>query len=279
MNARRILSLAIGLATAPAAFTALAQEAEPAKPAPAGGGNGLTELSDDELGDMRGRYTASSNTVAWFGVTMVSTWQTQAGQQLKSSMTVTMDGRAPGKPTVTFQPHVSITAIDAPSPIPSGQREIDNAGLANVSGVVQSVQVAGDGNVAQNTAQITVRQQQEVPESPPADSLALAAASDASTPQAIAASSIATSAAGMTATALLEDNAARVLLQIDGQGAVEQWVSHSGMGQTIQLAVDGHQASNWMELDLVRSSSQGRAALGQNVAQAISLSRGIAIGY
>ncbi|KAF1697632.1 hypothetical protein CSC65_01465 [Pseudoxanthomonas daejeonensis] len=258
-------------------MSALAQDAPPAAPQ---GGSGLTELTDEEMGDMRGRYTVSSNTVAWFGVTMVSTWQTQAGQQLKSSMTVTMDGRAPGKPTVTFQPHVSITAVDAPSPIPSGQREIDNAGLANVSGVVQSVQVAGDGNVAQNTAQITVREQQEAPASPPADSLALAAAPDASTPHAIAATSIATtSAAGMTATALLEDNAARVLLQIDGQGAVEQWVSHSGMGQTIQLAVDGHQASNWMELDLVRNSSQGRAALGQNVAQAISLSRGIAIGY
>jgi hypothetical protein len=278
MNGKRILSLAIGLATAPAAVSAMAQDAPSA--APQGGGSGLTELTDEEMGDMRGRYTVSSNTVAWFGVTMVSTWQTQAGQQLKSSMTVTMDGRVPGKPTVTFQPHVSITAVDAPSPIPSGQREIDNAGLANVSGVVQSVQVAGDGNIAQNTAQITVREQQEVPASPPAESLALVAAPDTSATPAIAASSIATtSAAGMTATALLEDNAARVLLQIDGQGAVEQWVSHSGMGQTIQLAVDGHQASNWMELDLVRNTSQGRAALGQNVAQAISLSRGIAIGY
>jgi hypothetical protein len=301
MNGKRILSLAIGLATAPAAMSALAQDAPPAAPQ-GGSGSGLTELTDEEMGDMRGRYTVSSSTVAWFGVTMVSTWQTQAGQQLKSSMTVTMDGRQPGKPTVTFQPHVSITAVDvtAPAPAPAdGQREIDNAGLANVNGVVQSVQVAGDGNAAQNTAQIIVREQPEPPAAAPSgESSALAAGSGpppaapiAAAPEpvaapspvaapAVAATTIATtSAAGMTATALLEDNAARVMLQIDGQGAVEQWISHSGMGQTIQLAVDGHQASNWMELDLVRNTSQGRAALGQNVAQAIALSRGIAIGY
>lgn len=293
MNGKRILSLAIGLATAPAAMSALAQDAPPAAPQ-GGSGSGLTELTDEEMGDMRGRYTVSSNTVAWFGVTMVSTWQTQAGQQLKSSMTVTMDGRQAGKPTVTFQPHVSITAVDATAPaLAGGQREIDNAGLANVNGVVQSVQVAGDGNAAQNTAQIIVREQPEPPAAAPSsESSALAAGSGsppaapiAAAPEPVAAPAIAattiatTSAAGMTATALLEDNAARVMLQIDGQGAVEQWISHSGMGQTIQLAVDGHQASNWMELDLVRNTSQGRAALGQNVAQAIALSRGIAIGY
>jgi hypothetical protein len=34
-----------------------------------------------------------------------------------------------------------------------------------------------------------------------------------------------------------------------------------------------------MELDVVRNTSQGRTVLGQNVAQAIALSRGIAVGY
>ncbi|KAF1691277.1 hypothetical protein [Pseudoxanthomonas koreensis] len=265
MNGKRILRLAIGLAATPVALPVLAQEAERPPPVPVGNGSGLVELSDEEMGDMRGRYTVSSNTVAWFGVTMVSTWQNDAGQQLTSSMTVTMDVRQPGKPVVTFQPHVSITAIDAPPPPPSGQREIDNAGLANVTGVVQSVQVAGDGNVAQNTAQITVTERQAPPEAPPAG---------------LAASTVATaSAPGMNAVASVENNIARVLLQIDGHGAVEQWISRSGMGQTIQLATDGQQVSNRMELDLVRNTSQGRAALGQNVAQAIALSRGIAIGY
>ncbi|MBO9718046.1 MAG: hypothetical protein J7507_14905 [Pseudoxanthomonas sp.] len=274
MNGKRTLCIAIGLATAPAALPAWAQQqAEPgATPAPAA--SGLTELTDEEMGDMRGRYTVSSNTVAWFGVTMVSTWQTQAGQQLASTMTVTMDGRQPDKPVVTFEPHVSITAVDAPAPTqaPSGQREIDNAGLANVTGVTQSVQVAGDGNVAHNTANITIRDEPAQESAAPAAASVLAPAAQSTT--------IATASAnGMSAVAQLENNAARVLLQIDGQGAVEQWISGSGMGQTIQLAADGHQASNWMELDVVRNTSQGRTVLGQNVAQAIALSRGIAVGY
>ena len=158
MNGKRTLCIAIGLATAPAALPAFAQAQALPSPAttPA---TGLTELTDEEMGDMRGRYTVSNNTVAWFGVTMVSTWQNQAGQQLTSSMKVTMDARTPDKPVVSFQPHVSITTVDVAPPSPDGQREIDNAGLANVTGVTQSIQVAGDDNAAHNVAKVTVRDQ------------------------------------------------------------------------------------------------------------------------
>ena len=273
MNGKRTLCIAVGLATAPVALPALAQQAPAVAPQPSA--SGLQELTDEEMGDMRGRYTVSSNTVAWFGVTMVSTWQAQNGTQLQSSMKVTMDIRRPDAPKVTFQPHVSITAVDAPSPTPSGQREIDNAGLANVTGVTQAVQVAGDANAAHNVAVVTVR---DVPAETEAAVGAVRQPLEAS--PASAASTITTaSVSGMNAVAQLDGNAVRVLLQIDGQGAVEQWINRSGMGQTIQLAADGHQASNWMELEVVRNTSQGRSVLGQNVAQAIALSRGIAIGY
>ena len=284
MNGKRTLCIAIGLATAPAALPAFAQAQALPSPAttPA---TGLTELTDEEMGDMRGRYTVSNNTVAWFGVTMVSTWQNQAGQQLTSSMKVTMDARTPDKPVVSFQPHVSITTVDVAPPSPDGQREIDNAGLANVSGVTQSIQVAGDDNAAHNVAKVTVRDQ--VPNGEGAAPAGAEPAASADVVPAIAVpdpvasqATIATaSAAGMNAVAQLDGNAARVLLQIDGQGAVEQWINRSGMGQTIMLSSDGQTASNWMELDIVRNTSQARAGVAQNVAQAIALSRGIAVGY
>lgn len=284
MNGKRTLCIAIGLATAPAALPAFAQAQALPSPAttPA---TGLTELTDEEMGDMRGRYTVSNNTVAWFGVTMVSTWQNQAGQQLTSSMKVTMDARTPDKPVVSFQPHVSITTVDVAPPSPDGQREIDNAGLANVTGVTQSIQVAGDDNAAHNVAKVTVRDQ--VPNGEGAAPAGAEPAASADVVPAIAVpdpvasqATIATaSAAGMNAVAQLDGNAARVLLQIDGQGAVEQWINRSGMGQTIMLSSDGQTASNWMELDIVRNTSQARAGVAQNVAQAIALSRGIAVGY
>ncbi len=284
MNGKRTLCIAIGLATAPAALPAFAQAQALPSPAttPA---TGLTELTDEEMGDMRGRYTVSNNTVAWFGVTMVSTWQNQAGQQLTSSMKVTMDARTPDKPVVSFQPHVSITTVDVAPPSPDGQREIDNAGLANVSGVTQSIQVAGDDNAAHNVAQVTVRDQVPTGEgaapagAEPAASADVVPAIAVPDPVALQATIATASAAGMNAVAQLDGNAARVLLQIDGQGAVEQWINRSGMGQTIMLSSDGQTASNWMELDIVRNTSQARAGVAQNVAQAIALSRGIAVGY
>lgn len=284
MNGKRTLCIAIGLATAPAALPAFAQAQALPSPAttPA---TGLTELTDEEMGDMRGRYTVSNNTVAWFGVTMVSTWQNQAGQQLTSSMKVTMDARTPDKPVVSFQPHVSITTVDVAPPSPDGQREIDNAGLANVTGITQSIQVAGDDNAAHNVAQVTVRDQVPTGEgaapagAEPAASADVMPAIAVPDPVASQATIATASAAGMNAVAQLDGNAARVLLQIDGQGAVEQWINRSGMGQTIMLSSDGQTASNWMELDIVRNTSQARAGVAQNVAQAIALSRGIAVGY
>ena len=283
MNARRTLCVAIGLASAPVALPALAQQsADGVRAAPV---SGLTELSDEEMGDMRGRYTVSNNTVAWFGVTMVSTWQNQAGQQLTSSMKVTMDARTPDKPVVSFQPHVSITTVDVAPPSPDGQREIDNAGLANVTGITQSIQVAGDDNAAHNVAKVTVRDQVPTGEgaapagAEPAASADVVPAIAVPDPVALQATIATASAAGMNAVAQLDGNAARVLLQIDGQGAVEQWINRSGMGQTIMLSSDGQTASNWMELDIVRNTSQARAGVAQNVAQAIALSRGIAVGY
>lgn len=284
MNGKRTLCIAIGLATAPAALPAFAQAQALPSPAttPA---TGLTELTDEEMGDMRGRYTVSNNTVAWFGVTMVSTWQNQAGQQLTSSMKVTMDARTPDKPVVSFQPHVSITTVDVAPPSPDGQREIDIAGLANVTGVTQSIQVAGDDNAAHNVAQVTVRDQVPTGEgaapagAEPAASADVVPAIAVPDPVASQATIATASAAGMNAVAQLDGNAARVLLQIDGQGAVEQWINRSGMGQTIMLSSDGQTASNWMELDIVRNTSQARAGVAQNVAQAIALSRGIAVGY
>lgn len=252
--------LAIGLVAAPV-LPAWAEQAAAEAP-----GRGLTELSDEELGDMRGRYTVGGDQVAWFGVTMVSTWATDNGRQVEGRLQLSMDLRDPERPRVSFQPHVSITAGDAPEPA-AGQRHIDGAGLRNASGMVQSVQLAGDGNRARNQASLRVR------ELDPAE-LANAPANPVQ-----GASSASQGLGGIQATAALGAQSARVLLQIDGQGAVEQWIGASGMGQSIQLATDGHAASNWMEVDIARQAVPARTSLGQNVAQAITLGRGIAIGY
>ncbi len=243
------------LLAAGAALPVRAQTA--ALPAPTG--HGLREIPDAELGDMRGRYIVGDNRIAWFGVSMVSTWLTGSGQAVKGAMQIGFDVRG-GKPIVSFTPSVTITD-SAAALTASGDRHIDAAGLANVDGLVQSIQVAGDANVARNGTTLTVR-----------DGDAPSASADDATP----ATAIA-QASGITAQAGIENGAARVLLQIDGQGATEQWIGANAVGQSIRIAGDGQSVSNQLQLDLVRQSMPCSGTVQQSVAQAISMSRGIGL--
>ncbi|MBH1863731.1 hypothetical protein I5U14_00980 [Stenotrophomonas maltophilia] len=237
----------------------LASPALPLLAAEGAPGRGLKEIPDPELNLMRGRYTVGGNTVAWFGVTMVSQWQAGNGAALQGALTLGMDFRGGGPPKLSFQPSVHVTAADAPLPDTHG-RSIDSSGLANASGLVQSVQVAGDGNVARNATTLVVR--------------------DGAVPVATSDGAHAASAqqAGIRASAVLDGNQARLMLQVDGQGLVQQWIRNGSGGQGIALAGDGQAASNQLRLELVRNTAGGNLPLSQNVAQAIALNRGMGPG-
>lgn len=235
-----------------------AQPPQPPEPARAPG-SGLQEIPDAELGLMRGRFAVGDNRVLWFGVSMISNWQTQGGQLLQGRLDIGFDLRD-GAPTVSFTPHVTITDEQAPMPVPGGQRSVDGAGLANVSGLVQSVQVAGDRNAASNLTSLTLREG-DVP--------------DAGAIGGGATGALASSAGAASASVRFDGNTAGVLLQVDGHGAAEQWIRAGSMGQSIRLASDGQAVSNQLHLDLVRQSLPANAMLNQNVAQAIASTRGV----
>ncbi|CAH0161990.1 MULTISPECIES: hypothetical protein [Stenotrophomonas] len=223
-------------------------------------GRGLKEIPDPELNLMRGRYTVGGNNVAWFGVTMISQWQGPNGAVVQGALTLGMDFRNGGTPKLSFQPSVHVTAADAPLPTTTG-RSIDSAGLANASGLVQSVQVAGDGNTARNVTTLTVRDG-AVPTAMTDDGSRMAQAQQG----------------GATATAMLDGNQARLLLQVDGQSLVQQWIRNGSVGQGIALAGDGQTASNRLQLELVRNTAANNLPLSQNVAQAIGMNRGMGPG-
>lgn len=227
-------------------------------------GAGLRELPDTELNAMRGRYTIDPQTVAWFGVSMISTWQTANGQLLQGTLAFGMDFRnGQGKPTLSFTPSVSITRADAPVPMPNstGSRSVDGSGLANVGGLLQSVQVAGDGNLASNVTQLNLR--------------------DDGAPAATVGGSSGTGGAsvsdgGASVSVGFDGQGAGVRLAIAGQGTVQQWIRNGSLGQSVQLAADGQSVSNSLQIDLVRQATAANVPLAQNVAQAIGLTRGIA---
>ena len=217
---------------------------------------GLREIPDSELGAMRGRYIVGDNRVAWFGVTMVSNWVTSAGQSIQSAVKLGFDLRG-AKPEVSFQPSVTITEQTPALAAAAGTGEVDASGLANVGGLVQSVQVAGDGNIARNGMSLQVREG-EVP---------VAAANAASTTVADMTRN------GAHARASLEDGGARILLQVAGQGAAEQWIDARSIGQSIQLAGNGQAVGNQLQLDLVRQSVPSSQTIHQNLIQAIGMTR------
>lgn len=245
------------LATALLLVPALSARADDHAP-----GAGLHELADPELNAMRGRYTVDDHTVAWFGVTMISTWQTSSGQLLQGALALGMDfSNGPGQPTLSFKPSVTLTKADAALPMPAtGTRGVDGSGLANVGGLLQSVQVAGDGNLASNVTRLSIRDGQA-----PATTGAGAGTGGASLSDGNASVSVG-----------FDGQSAGVRLAIDGQGAVQQWIRDGSLGQSVQLAADGQSVSNRLEIDLVRQVSPANTPLALNVAQAIGLNRGIA---
>ncbi|WP_266159738.1 hypothetical protein [Dyella silvatica] len=263
MNSAATRHHTLSLAMLVIAFTPLCAPAIAADHATVG--HGLHEISNLELSTMRGRYTLGPENVAWFGVSMISTWQTSADQLLQSTLSLNMDF-SNGQPQVTFQPNVTITSIHAPLPpstlpIDGPSRSINSSGLANVGGVVQSVQVAGDGNLASNTTRLNVQNGGTPPVSNNGSTIA---------------NTVATiSKGGATATASYADNAANVVLTIQGQGAVEQWIGNGHLGQSIALTSDNQMVSNQLQIELIRQAVTSNTQLAQNVAQAINLTHGV----
>ena len=244
------LLVALLLASVPAA----------AGTAPAQGQSSIREIPDAELGDMRGRFTVAGYGVAWFGVSMVSTWVTPSGQLLQGTLGIGMDFDGGGAPRLVIVPSVTLemNAQDATAAT-VGMRSVNAEGLQNVSGLTQSVQVAGDGNAAFNGLRFEVRDG-DIPG---------ASGNGASQNSLMAQSGDASVMAG------IQGNAARLQLRIEGQGMVEQWLRSGSVGQGIQIAADGQRARNGMKIELVRQPLSSSPMLTQNVAQAITLARGV----
>lgn len=271
--------LLLALAGIAPAHAADAPKAEQGRP-----GKGLNEIPDPELNLMRGRYTVNGTSVAWFGVTMISQWQA-GNQSAQAALTLGMDFRnSTSTPKVSFTPSVTVTAADAPLPVTAG-RSVDSSGLQNVAGLTQSVQVAGDNNVASNATQLNVRDGSAPPatETPAAPAaVAQAGPQEATAPQAAAPQAPAQQATaqhgGVSAVAQQDGNSASVKLDIQGVGQVQQWIRNGSVGQSIAISSDGQAVRNRMQIDLVRQTLASGASLNQNVAQAMNLVRGVGMG-
>ena len=223
---------------------------------------GLQELPETTLGDMRGRYLVGSNTVLYFGVQMLSSWQMPDGRLLSGSALVNIDFRG-GSPVVSFTPTVSIVNTGLGGTLADTHaRTIDSSGVANASGLVQNIQVTGDHNRVGNTLRLDVRG--TVPSG--------AGGSGPDSAQTIS--------DGASARVALTPDGIGVTLALADQGLVQQLIrgNGAGMGSVLQSAAvlgDNHLITNQLQMTLVLQQLDPANLLRQNVAQSLSQMRGL----
>ena len=234
----RFAPLLAGVLLSGVAMVSLASETESPEL-----GAGISLLTNPEMSDLRGRYTVSHNQVLYFGVEMASTWKTQDGQQLQGGARLNLDFSGPGRPQVSFTPTVSISSTQSRGETAdTSRRTVSASGVGNVSGLGQSIQVAGDFNQATNT--LGVRVLDKAPEDLPASG--------------VSQSLRVTNTRGGEVSSVLNKEGATVTLSLKGQGVVQQSIrgviaggSGQGAFQSIKTLGDFHTITNRMQLSVL----------------------------
>jgi len=216
--------------------------------------NDMEEISDGDLANMRGKFIGN-NQVLYFGIDLVSQWQTPGGNLVTASATLNIDfSDDPNTPKVEYVPTISIVVKDA-APAQTGNTNTvaGGAGLTNVSGASQVIQVAGQSNSIQNGMTIKVDY-----------TTAGQGGSINSAAQGQAGSISDTAADGTLATVTLSNNSLGVNITSPGQGEVLQQIRNQGLFQSARIGGDYNQIHNSMRMSVGMNS----AVSGSNIAGA-----------
>lgn len=230
-------------------------------------GNGISLLTNPEMAQIRGKYVVDTHRVLYFGVEMASRWQTAQGQQLSGGARLGLDFSGGGTPTVSFTPTVSIVSSGrTPTRAAPTDRHIEPGGIDNVTGLGQTIQVAGDFNQASNT--LGIRMLDSMPESRDSGTEAV--------------SRTMTDNTGATASSGLDERGVMVTLSIAGQGVVQQSIRGAVIGgtgrgahQSIRTLGDAHTISNRMQLSILMKPGNESTNLSRILGVSLSGLRGL----
>lgn len=221
--------------------------------------NNADEISDEELSGMRGRYVGTGE-ILYFGVEMYTQWQTQDGRTLNSGMNLAVDSHF--RPTVTI---VTQTTA-ATSQNTAGQNSVSiNGGLANVSGVAQSIQIGGDGNTIRNDFTMNIDRH--------ATNSSAASTAASGTPL-NGAGSATIDSDNTTTTVTLSGNSLSMNVNIPGQGQVlQQLKGGQGFLQSAKIGGDLNSIHNIININAGMRSATGVSSAGMQ--SALNSLRGI----
>ena len=215
------------------------------------------EVDDAMLGSMRGRFLRRGDIVQ-FGVEMVTRWQTAGGEQLRAQVNLDVDMRE-RTPSVRYQPSLSIVspANVATATANASQAATAGSGLNNVTGVTQTIQVAGDRNRVQQDTGIVISSEPSAP---------VVGVTSGPGTQTI------TSASGATVSATLDQSGMSLMAQVPNQGDVIQRIrggavsqGASGLLQATRLTGDLQRVES---TTIIRIQTSANAALNNAGMQA-----------
>jgi hypothetical protein len=203
-----------------------------------------------------------------FGVQMVSTWQNTQGQILAAAANLNVNIANATQPVVQFVPHLTIIEAAAPAAAsvqPATLQSASGNGISNVSGVAQSIQIAGDGNRIGNDASITITNAPPPPLPAPSGG-----------PQS---SSLTSPTTGATVSASVQGNGLSVGISVPNIGRTLQQIrgaaaSGGGIVQMVQAAADLQWIQNRMNI-YVNLQSGGPASAPTGLGSALNTLRGL----
>ena len=221
-------------------------------------------VTDAQLADVAGKFTVAGDVVG-MQLIMLSSWQAANGQKLEGAATVAIGLPGDGRPG-HISTQANATGTSAPElagPANRYNTVTGSAALANMNGMSQVIQVAGNGNDASNRAAIEVTSANLiVPTGGNSSSAAEYKATD-----------------GSLAQVDIANNSVSIQLKMpNGSGTAQQNANVANNGsihQAIQIAASNQYAVNQMLLQIqVRPTTNfGLAEQGLSHALSTLLSR------
>lgn len=253
------ISLTAAVAAGTIAFTPAFASALPEFQVCGSGGCGIARaVDDDQLAAVAGKFTIAGEVVG-MSLTMASSWQSANGQRLEAAANVSIGLPGSGNPHARFSATANGSeGSGADATAAGGVRQVQQGqGLQSVNGVAQVIQVAGDGNGAANRAVIHVSH----------DPL-FAATGNGQMNASYAAAN------GARANVAFGNNGLSMQISMPDAGSARQMLNLAGMGnihQGIQIAADGQQVMNHLQLQVQMQPATAAALTAQGLQNSLNM--------
>lgn len=200
-----------------------------------------SEVSDAVLGETRGKFISAGHIMS-FGVQMVTDWTTATGERINASAVLSVN-MAGSQPQARFQPSITIQQLQPAGSLSSQGNNVvsGSKGLEQVTGVIQSIQVAGKSNGIANGIGITIKRSN-------ASNMNSLNGGEGNNLNLVTPS-------GNSANVSLANNGLSVGVKVANQGHAMQSIRSIAQGngqvlQSVQLGGDLNQINNLINLDI-----------------------------